>query len=101
MKKTLPEILASFTSRKFLAAAAAEVGLLVAMFAPEYGDQVTEAIVRLGTIVGMVAVAIGYVVVEGKNDRIAIDGDTARAQKAVLDGMIEIDEAKLRAKKNS
>ncbi len=101
--KTLPEILTKFTSRKFLATAAVEVGLLVAMFAPEYGDQVTEVIVRVGTIVGMVAVAIGYVVVEGKIDkeRTSLDVFEIEAERLTETLNQGIELGRLEAEKNS
>lgn len=59
--------LAKMTSRKFLTALAAEVGLLVGLFSG-YGETAESAVVRVGTIAGMVLVAVGYGYSEAKAD---------------------------------
>ena len=65
MKKFLERI----SSRKFLNALGVEAGALISLFyAPSSGDAIADAIVRVGTIIAMLAFAFGYTKVQGGID---------------------------------
>ena len=56
-----------------LPSVAAEIALLVSLFkGDEVAGSVENVIIRVGTIAGMIIVAVGYVVVEGRVDESAI-----------------------------
>ncbi len=76
MKKKTKKLLGRFTSRKFLTTAAVEVGLLVALFSPEHLDTAKDLILRIGSLVGIILVALGYIYTQGKIDKVeATNGD--------------------------
>ncbi len=65
-----------FTSRKFLTVVGVELGLIVAHFSPEHADAVQDMVLRIGTLVGIILVALGYIYTQGKIDKVeATNGD--------------------------
>ena len=80
-KLVVYQLLKRFTSRKFLAALAAEAASIAALWGWD-GDQLAGTIVRGGAVVGMIAVPIFYLLVEGQIDKAAVqpiekEGDDA------------------------
>ena len=73
-------VVQKFTSRKFLVALAAEVGLLVAMLRREWQATVADAIVRVGIVVGMILTALGYIRAEAAIDQARLDSEAEMEQ---------------------
>lgn len=65
----MKSFLERISSRKFLVAIGAEVGALVTLLSKEAtGDLVADAIIHIGTIAVMGAIAVGYIAIQGKID---------------------------------
>ena len=92
----MENFLTKLTSRKFLAALAAEVAGLLALTAwADLGDPIAEGIVRVGTILGMLLLAIGYIKAEASIDAADVEA-TNRANGKLAE--MEAERFRLEAK---